>query len=185
MINGKSHTFRRPVELRRCAALPALFLGWAFLFPGAARATQSAGQQDALPAPVQRAPEAEIATSELEVHAGEPIDPANFGPGIIEGFDAVLAREAARTAGEVLNPKGRNGRPGVWMVPPRGAAGATHSGTKYILNEDKRSSIYDSRAGIQLNDRFFKVVSWYDNESGYSARCVDMIKLVAERDGVK
>jgi glyceraldehyde 3-phosphate dehydrogenase len=50
---------------------------------------------------------------------------------------------------------------------------------------DKRSSIYDSKAGIQLNDRFFKVVSWYDNESGYSARCVDMIKLVADRDGVK
>ncbi len=50
---------------------------------------------------------------------------------------------------------------------------------------DKRSSIYDSKAGIQLNDRFFKVVSWYDNESGYSARCVDMIRLVAERDGMK
>ncbi len=50
---------------------------------------------------------------------------------------------------------------------------------------DKRSSIFDAKAGIQLNDRFFKVVSWYDNESGYSARCVDMIRLVAERDGVK
>ncbi len=50
---------------------------------------------------------------------------------------------------------------------------------------DKRSSIYDSKAGIQLSDRFFKVVSWYDNESGYSARCVDMIRMIAERDGVK
>ena len=49
---------------------------------------------------------------------------------------------------------------------------------------DQRSSIFDAKAGIQLNDRFFKVVSWYDNESGYSARCVDMIKLIAERDGV-
>ncbi len=50
---------------------------------------------------------------------------------------------------------------------------------------DRRSSIFDARAGIQLNDRFFKVVSWYDNEAGYSARCVDMIKLMASKDGVK
>jgi glyceraldehyde 3-phosphate dehydrogenase len=39
----------------------------------------------------------------------------------------------------------------------------------------------DSLAGIQLNDRFFKVVSWYDNESGYSYRCVDMMKYLASR----
>jgi glyceraldehyde 3-phosphate dehydrogenase len=46
---------------------------------------------------------------------------------------------------------------------------------------DPRSSIFDSLAGIQLNDRFFKVVSWYDNEAGYSRRCVDMMKYVASR----
>ena len=46
---------------------------------------------------------------------------------------------------------------------------------------DPRSSILDSLAGIQLNDRFFKVVSWYDNESGYSHRCVDMMKYLASR----
>ncbi|MBX3354478.1 MAG: type I glyceraldehyde-3-phosphate dehydrogenase [Phycisphaeraceae bacterium] len=50
---------------------------------------------------------------------------------------------------------------------------------------DPRSSIFDAKAGIQLNDRFFKVVSWYDNEYGYAARCVDMLRLMAERDGVK
>ena len=49
---------------------------------------------------------------------------------------------------------------------------------------DRRSSIYDAKAGIQLNDRFFKVVAWYDNEAGYAARCVDMFKLMAEKDGV-
>jgi glyceraldehyde 3-phosphate dehydrogenase len=48
---------------------------------------------------------------------------------------------------------------------------------------DERSSIYDALAGIELHDRFFKVVSWYDNEMGYAARCVDMICLMAERDG--
>jgi glyceraldehyde 3-phosphate dehydrogenase len=50
---------------------------------------------------------------------------------------------------------------------------------------DKRSSIFDAKAGIELNKRFFKVVSWYDNEAGYSARCVDMIKLLADQDGIK
>ena len=46
---------------------------------------------------------------------------------------------------------------------------------------DPRSSIFDSLAGIQLNDRFFKIVSWYDNEAGYSNRCVDMMKYIASR----
>lgn len=49
---------------------------------------------------------------------------------------------------------------------------------------DPHSSIYDAGAGIQLNDRFFKVVSWYDNEWGYAARCVDMMAMMAERDGL-
>ncbi len=44
------------------------------------------------------------------------------------------------------------------------------------------SSIYDSAAGIELNDRFFKVVSWYDNEFGYASRCVDMLKMMAAKD---
>ena len=44
---------------------------------------------------------------------------------------------------------------------------------------DPRSSIFDAGAGIELNDTFFKVVSWYDNESGYSNRCVDMMRMMA------
>jgi len=50
---------------------------------------------------------------------------------------------------------------------------------------DRRSSIFDEKAGMELNRRFFKVVSWYDNEAGYSARCVDLIKYIANKDGVK
>jgi glyceraldehyde 3-phosphate dehydrogenase len=50
---------------------------------------------------------------------------------------------------------------------------------------DRHSSIYDAKAGIELNRRFFKVVSWYDNEAGYAARCVDLIKYIADKDGVK
>jgi len=47
---------------------------------------------------------------------------------------------------------------------------------------DSRSSIFDAKAGISLNDNFAKLVSWYDNEWGYSNRVVDLIKHV---DSVK
>ena len=47
---------------------------------------------------------------------------------------------------------------------------------------DPHSSIYDATAGMELNDRFFKVVSWYDNESGYATRCIDMLEMMAARD---
>lgn len=36
------------------------------------------------------------------------------------------------------------------------------------FNGSTLSSIYDFKAGIQLNSNFFKVISWYDNETGYS-----------------
>ncbi|MBI3783565.1 MAG: type I glyceraldehyde-3-phosphate dehydrogenase [Deltaproteobacteria bacterium] len=48
---------------------------------------------------------------------------------------------------------------------------------------DPRSSIFDANAGIELNKRFFKIVSWYDNETGYATRCVDMIQMLASKDG--
>lgn len=41
------------------------------------------------------------------------------------------------------------------------------------------SSIFDAGSGIALSDTFFKLVSWYDNEWGYSNRCVDLLKKVA------
>jgi len=42
------------------------------------------------------------------------------------------------------------------------------------------SSIYDAGSGMGLSDTFFKLVSWYDNEWGYSNRCVDLLKKVAK-----
>ncbi|MFZ1054731.1 MAG: type I glyceraldehyde-3-phosphate dehydrogenase [Opitutaceae bacterium] len=44
---------------------------------------------------------------------------------------------------------------------------------------DKNSSIFDAGSGMELNSRFFKLVSWYDNEWGYSNRCIDLLNKVA------
>jgi len=46
---------------------------------------------------------------------------------------------------------------------------------------DQASSIFDHGSGIGLSKRFFKLVSWYDNEWGYSNRVVDLTKLVASK----
>eukprot|EP00921_Rhytidocystis_pertsovi_P011046 GHVQ01017800.1.p1 GENE.GHVQ01017800.1~~GHVQ01017800.1.p1 ORF type:complete len:395 (+),score=56.15 GHVQ01017800.1:167-1186(+) len=48
---------------------------------------------------------------------------------------------------------------------------------------DKRSSIFDVKAGLSLNDTFVKVVAWYDNEWGYSNRLLDLAVHMAKVDG--
>jgi glyceraldehyde 3-phosphate dehydrogenase len=49
---------------------------------------------------------------------------------------------------------------------------------------DDRSSIFDAGAGIELNPNFFKIVSWYDNEWGYSCRVLDLMLAMAKKDGL-
>ncbi|EAZ81153.1 type I glyceraldehyde-3-phosphate dehydrogenase [Algoriphagus machipongonensis] len=46
---------------------------------------------------------------------------------------------------------------------------------------DARTSIFDAGAGIQLSDTFVKVVSWYDNEWGYSNKVVDLLAFIASK----
>lgn len=47
---------------------------------------------------------------------------------------------------------------------------------------DNHSSIFDAKAGIALNDKFVKLVAWYDNEYGYSHRVIDLCLFVAKKD---
>ena len=49
---------------------------------------------------------------------------------------------------------------------------------------DPRSSIFDAGAGIELNANFFKVVSWYDNEWGYSNRVIELMTIMAKKEGI-
>ena len=46
---------------------------------------------------------------------------------------------------------------------------------------DSRSSIFDAKAGISLNDKFCKLISWYDNEWGYSCRVIDLVLHIADK----
>ena len=46
---------------------------------------------------------------------------------------------------------------------------------------DERSSIYDAGSSVELNSNFFKLVSWYDNEWGYSHRCVDLLTYMLKK----
>lgn len=48
---------------------------------------------------------------------------------------------------------------------------------------NNNSSIFDAKAGISLNDNFVKVVSWYDNEWGYSRRVLDLLAYISKVDG--
>jgi glyceraldehyde 3-phosphate dehydrogenase len=53
------------------------------------------------------------------------------------------------------------------------------------LNGNPNSSIFDAKAGIALNGNFVKLVSWYDNEWGYSRRVLDLLAYVAKVDASK
>ena len=64
--------------------------------------------------------------------------------------------------------------------PMKGIIGYTED--KVVATDfvgDARTSIFDADAGIALDNNFVKLVSWYDNEWGYSNKCLEMVKVVA------
>jgi len=67
--------------------------------------------------------------------------------------------------------------------PMKGILGYTdHDVVSTDFLGDDRSSIFDSKAGIQLSDNFVKLVAWYDNEFGYSCRVVDLLGFMQQKD---
>ncbi|MCE1713760.1 type I glyceraldehyde-3-phosphate dehydrogenase, partial [Enterobacter hormaechei] len=48
------------------------------------------------------------------------------------------------------------------------------------FNGEKLTSVFDAKAGIALNDNFVKLVSWYDNETGYSNKVLDLIAHISK-----
>ena len=50
------------------------------------------------------------------------------------------------------------------------------------FNGSTYSSIFDAKAGIELNPNFFKIIAWYDNEWGYSCRLLDLMVVMQKRE---
>jgi glyceraldehyde 3-phosphate dehydrogenase len=69
--------------------------------------------------------------------------------------------------------------------PLKGILGYTEDDVVSMdFRTDPRSSIFDAGAGIGLNSNFFKVVSWYDNEWGYSCRVLDLMLHMAKKESL-
>lgn len=104
-----------------------------------------------------RVPVANVSVVDLTVRLGKPAT-----------YDAIKAKvKEAASAGGPLN--------GILGYTEDDVVSSDFIG-------DNRSSIFDAKAGIPLNDQFVKLISWYDNEFGYSSRVIDLIKFMQTKD---
>ncbi len=100
-----------------------------------------------------RVPVADVSVVDLTVRLAKPAS-----------YDAVKAAMKAASEGEL-----------------KGILGYTEDDVvSQDFLGDARTSIFDAKAGISLNDNFVKVVSWYDNEMGYSNKLVDLVQELAK-----
>ncbi|MFQ5429259.1 MAG: hypothetical protein ACE5E1_03015, partial [Phycisphaerae bacterium] len=109
---------------------------------------------------------------------GEQLDPSNFGPGIVEGMDAVLARERARAKQKPTNPKARNGRHGTWFVPSRRATFFPASGSNNVVNKWG-----DTKMGIAFPSATDVYGACFAGQGGGPAVWAKGIRVHGYRDG--
>ncbi len=94
--------------------------------------------------------------------------------------DLTFKTEKATSYGEicqVMEKASKNGLSGILGYTDEEVVSTDFQGNPH-------SSIFDAGAGMELNDHFFKVVAWYDNEWGYSNRVIDLMIHMAKQDGL-
>lgn len=109
--------------------------------------------------------------------AAERLDPGTFGPSVVEGMDAVLAR--ANGAQLPPDPRRRNGAPGEWTVPPRGDASSPNSGERYVFN-----SWGEPRLGVGFRRKVRVQGLWLAKHGGEGATAPS-VQVVGYLDGLE
>lgn len=131
----------------------------------------------------------------------EKLFPLSMGTAVIFLLDLILFRKLTGMALRVPNPDVsvvdltcRLDKPATYDEIKSAVREASEGSLKGILAYtedevvssdfigDNHSSIFDAKAGIALNNNFVKLISWYDNEYGYSHRVVDLAAYVYSRD---
>lgn len=131
----------------------------------------------------------------------EKLFPLSMGTAVIFLLDLILFRKLTGMALRVPNPDVsvvdltcRLEKPATYDEIKSAVREASEGSLKGILAYtedevvssdfigDNHSSIFDAKAGIALNNNFVKLISWYDNEYGYSHRVVDLAAYVYSRD---
>ncbi len=108
---------------------------------------------------------------------GQKIDSTHFGPSIIEPMSAAVARDQARSPGEMLNPKARNGAHGQWVIPSRGATCRPCSGDHYAINKWG-----DTRMGIGFGGPVDLHGAYIGGQAG-SGVWTTALRVIGYRDG--
>ncbi|MBN2562950.1 MAG: hypothetical protein JXQ75_18660, partial [Phycisphaerae bacterium] len=112
------------------------------------------------------------------VLVGEKLDPAGYGPGIVEDMEAVLARDRARPAGELVDPKARNGQHGVWVIPSARSTYYPHSGEHNVMNKWG-----DTKMGIGFPDEVDVHGAWFAGQGAGEGVWATGIRVIGYRDG--